>query len=139
MPKGTVKPADFAKAVEDVLQTFAQATADEVAAATKETAERAAQIVRQEAASEYGSDYASEIKARNFRDVYRNGARQISEFITAGRRYRIAHLLEHGHALIRGGRYIRDVEGRAHFAKGQDYIDRNYVNNIKLKIEEARE
>lgn len=132
-----IKPDELKDAVNDILQTFAKATADEVAKATKETAEKAAQITRQAAAEEYGSHYANAIRARHFKDIAKNGGREISEYVTAGRRYRIAHLLEHGHALVRGGRTIKQVEGHEHFAKGEDYVERNYVPNVKKAIEEA--
>lgn len=132
-----IKPDELKDAVNDILQTFAKATADEVAKATKETAEKAAQITRQAAAAQYGSHYANAIRARHFRNIAKNGGREISEYVTAGPRYRIAHLLEHGHALVRGGRTIKQVEGHEHFVKGEDYVERNYVPNVKKAIEEA--
>ena len=132
----TIKPDQLQATVDSVLKTYAKATEDEIAAATKATAEKAAQIVRQEAAAQYGQDYAQAIRARNFRDIQKNGGRSITAYVTAGPRYRIAHLLEHGHALVRGGRTVGFVEGHEHFAIGQDYVDRNFVENVKKAIEE---
>ena len=135
--KDEIKPDQLAQTVQSVLQTYAKATADQLAEVTKETADKAAQIVRQQAATAYGSKYAKAIQPRYFKDININGGRRVSEFITAGSRYRIAHLLENGHAKIAGGRTVGRVEGSPHFAAGQDYIDRNFVANLKRKIEEG--
>lgn len=137
-----VKPDQLAAAVQETLQIYAQATGDQLAATTKSTAEHAAQIVSQAAAAQYSTasgEYARDIKARNFSDTRKRGGRKITAFVTAGKHYRIAHLLEHGHALVRGGRLIGPtgrVEGRPHWIRGQEYVDRNFVPNLQKAIEE---
>lgn len=134
-----IRPDQLAQTVQDVLQTYAKATADQLAEVTKDTADKAAQIVRQQAAAAYGGKYAKAIQPRYFKDINVNGGRRVSEFITAGSRYRIAHLLENGHAKVAGGRTVGRVEGTPHFAAGQNYIDRNFIENLKRKIEEGTE
>lgn len=130
----SIKPNQLAKAVAETLETFAEATDEAMAAGINATAEKAAEIVKA-SARVFGDNYASDIKARKGRLSRKKAGTSITAYVTAGNHYRVAHLLEHGHVMVAGGRVIGFVEGSEHFAKGQDYVDRNLVENIKKEIE----
>lgn len=46
----------------------------------------------------------------------------------------LPHLLEHGHALIRGGRNVGEVKGREHIAPVEDELTRLYFNEVVKAI-----
>lgn len=46
----------------------------------------------------------------------------------------LPHLLEHGHALIIGGRNVGRVEGREHIAPVEEELINQYVNEVVSKL-----
>ena len=130
----TVKADQLANEVAAALQTFVNSTDEALKAAVNNTAEQAAQIVKNGART-FGENYARDITVRKGRLSKRYGHTNIQAYVTAGDHYRVAHLLEHGHAIVAGGRVTGFWEGTPHFQKGQDYIDRNLVENLKKEIE----
>lgn len=42
----------------------------------------------------------------------------------------LPHLLEHGHALILGGRKVGEVDGREHIAPVEEELQRQYLNEV---------
>lgn len=75
------------------------------------------------------------ITARPATKVVRRGAAIVQTYVTAGDHYRVAHLLEHGHAIVSGGRILGRVEGKEHFADGERYAEEHIVQNIRKEIE----
>lgn len=47
----------------------------------------------------------------------------------------LAHLLEHGHALINGGRTLGTVSAKPHLAKAEEEAIEAYQNEIERRIE----
>lgn len=130
----SINPDQLSKAVAEALETFAEATDEAMAAGINNTAERAAEIVKAYAGV-FGENYASDISVRKGRLSRKHSWASITAYVTAGDHYRVAHLLEHGHVMVAGGRVTGFVEGSEHFGKGQDYVDRNLVENIRKEIE----
>ena len=50
----------------------------------------------------------------------------VSTVIYNGKRARLTHLLENGHALVKGGRKIGEVDGRPHIGPVEEEIMRQY-------------
>lgn len=46
----------------------------------------------------------------------------------------LPHLLEHGHAIVAGGRKLGDVAGREHIAKVEDELIRLMEQEVKSKL-----
>lgn len=42
----------------------------------------------------------------------------------------LPHLLEHGHALVLGGRNVGKVDGREHIAPVEEELERQYLNEV---------
>lgn len=128
----TIKPDDLARTIAEQMEAFAGSTEDAVLAAINETAKEAAEVVRSKARQEFGDNYAQDIQAITARKIQRNGG---TAYVTAGDHYRVAHLLEHGHAIVAGGRRLsKRVEGREHFADGERYADEHIVQNIRKEM-----
>lgn len=129
-----IKPDQLAKAIADTLDVFQEATEEAMARAVNNTAEKAAEIVKA-SARHFGENYASDIRPRKGRLTRKRGAASITAYVTAGDHYRVAHLLEHGHAIVAGGRVKGFTEGYEHFGKGEDYVERNLVENIRKEMQ----
>lgn len=129
----SIKPDQLAQSIADTLQAFEETTEEAMVKAVNYSAEKAADIVKS-AALHFGENYAADIKPRKGRLTKRRGG-SIRAYVTATDHYRVAHLLEHGHAKVTGGRVTGFVEGYEHFAKGADYVERNLVENIRKEIQ----
>lgn len=130
-----VKPAQLSSAIAETLDVFQAATEEALLRGINTTAERAAEIVRIHA-RRFGDNYAQDITARKGRAIRGRSGAKIQAYVTAGDHYRVAHLLEHGHAIVTGGRVTGFVEGYEHFARGEDYVELNVVENIKKEMQQ---
>jgi len=131
---GTIKPDQLGNAIAEALKAFEGVTEDAMLKGINETAQEAAAVVRSKA-QHFGSNYAGDITARKAQLIRRNGAANASAYVTAGDHYRVAHLLEHGHAVVRGGRIVGQAKGFEHFADGERYAEDHIVENIRKGIE----
>lgn len=127
----SIKPDELSAAIAERLQAFQGATDEALLVAINETAEAAAQVVKAKA-QHFGSNYANDITAQTARKILKNRG---TAYVTGGDHYRVAHLLEHGHAIVRGGRKLGDVKGFEHFADGERYAEDHLVENIRKEIE----
>ena len=131
----SIKPDQLGAAIAESLQAYAEATQDQLLAAIQTTADEAAEVVRSKARSLYGSNYANDISARPATKTVKQGAAIVKTYVTAGDHYRVAHLLEHGHAIVSGGRVLGRVEGKEHFADGERYAEEHIVENIRKEMD----
>ena len=121
----TIKPDNLAAAIAQRLQDFQGATEEALLAAINETAEQAADVVKAKA-QHFGANYANDIKAIPARKIQRNGG---TAYVTAGDHYRVAHLLEHGHAKRNGGR----VRAIVHIAP----VEQTVINQFTREVEKG--
>lgn len=128
----TIKPADFEKTVEKVLEEWAQVTEEAAAQGVIETAEKAVAELHQAhpaGSGEYGSwnDY----NAGWTREKLKIKGEAYSETIYNKTKYRLAHLLENGHAKLNGGR----TRAFPHIAPVAEKAEDDLFKNIKKHIQ----
>lgn len=134
----SIKPDQLGAAIAESLQAFAESTDVALERGIARTAIEAAEVVKQNAMRLFNGSgaYAKDITATEVAKIHKKGISNFKAYVTAGDHYRVAHLLENGHANIRGGRVIgKDVEGRPHFAEGERYVDEHIVENIKKEMD----
>lgn len=130
-----VKSQSFEDALQDILSDYT----DEIIEATKEvvddTAENAKKIVKSHASVLTGK-YKRSISKKN---IYESLTEKRVAIYAKGKQGKLAHLLENGHLKFRKGiNGSSRVEPRPHFKYGDDYIQKNYMNDLKQKIKNLK-
>ena len=131
MPR-TVRVMDFDKAMSDILKEYG----DSVNEKSHKAAAKVAKIAKQEV----------QVDAPHRSGRYRKGwtvkeektSRLWFEYTVHNRsRYQLAHLLEKGHALKRGGRTYGHVSARPHIAPAEQKAVRNYEEALERIAKEG--
>lgn len=121
----------LASVIASELESYRESTNSNVKEAVKEVAKESAQIVKSHVPSKWSNKYKSQIKASS-PTVVKN---QYTSYIYMyGEDYRIAHLLEHGHALVRGGRTVGQAKAFPHFIYGDEYAQDELPKRIEEKL-----
>ena len=124
-----VRLDEFTPAVEELLREYG----DEVIKASQDTVEPLM------------AEGVKKLKAASPKDTgaYRRSWKektQMERFGAAGviyassPQYRLTHLLEHGHALRRGGRTYGKVKGIEHIAPVNEWVQEEYERRLLLKL-----
>ena len=126
-----ITPKDFAAAMRDALELYGNTTSDIVEACVEETAKEAAAVVREAAKKYKWANYPQNIM--HSKPPKRKSKKTAFVYVD-GEDYRLAHLLENGHALKRGGRTYGKTKSYPHFEEGERFIESEFERIIKAKI-----
>ncbi len=122
-----VKLSELDKAVNDILTEYG----DNVTEGVKEAVRRVAKIANKE--TKAGSPVKSGMYKKGWAVKEEPVNRLMTEAIVHNRtRYQLAHLLEKGHALKRGGRTYGRVKAFPHIEKAE----RNAITNLEKAVEQ---
>lgn len=123
--------AQLNTAVLGVLADFKDVTNDVVEQAVKETAVETAKKISQNAAAQFPEGTGDYAKSWSQKTVNgRKYGRYTRIVYSRDPYYRLAHLLENGHAKVNGGR----VEGRPHIAPAADAAADKLLTRIKSGV-----
>lgn len=125
-----VNIGDFAVSVEAVLKDYKYQIDDTTKNVVYQVAKDSANVIRQKIPSHWSNDYRKQIKATTPFIARGNFTAYVH---MNGDKYRIAHLLENGHALVRGGRTIGNVKAYPHFKYGEEFA----IQELPKRMEEA--
>ena len=114
----------MAEEISDMLQEYADLAVDEMKSAVKKAGETRKKDIRNTApgSGKYAKSWRSKTTKEN--------ASSLQVTVYSPSRYRIAHLLEHGHAKRGGGR----VEGRPHIAPAEQHAEEELVQDISKAL-----
>lgn len=126
-----ITPKDFAAAMRNALDQYGSITNDIVADCVEETAKEAAAVVRNAAKRYSWKNYPKNIT--HTKDTKKRNKKTAWVYVK-GTDYRLAHLLENGHALKRGGRTYGETKSYPHFEEGEKYIQSEFERKLKAKI-----
>lgn len=120
----TVPIGQMAEEISDMLQEYADLAVDEMKSAVKKAGETTKKDIRNTApgSGKYAKSWRSKTTKEN--------ASSLQVTVYSPSRYRIAHLLEHGHAKRGGGR----VEGRPHIAPAEQHAEEELVQDISKAL-----
>lgn len=129
----TIQANELAAAVDEILTGYAQDVTE---------------IVKDEA-EDVAKDCVAEVKA-NARKLFptkgpnsyvNSWRKKVTERTSQGivvtvysRRYQIAHLLEHGHLVVRDGKAVGKAEARPHVGPAEENASRELQRRVKIKI-----
>lgn len=125
-----IKPEEFVKEMQKALNEYSAATTNDVQEAVEEVTKEARLKVRERARSYNWRNYPRNITSR----VDRNTVGAIGTVYVKGEDYRLAHLLENGHAVVRGGERVGYARPFPHFEDGERLIERELINRVKEKM-----
>lgn len=129
---GTVKIGDFSRAFGEEMVKYTNDIEDEIQKMTAKLTKDAAKELKQVSASTFNSTqnkpYNEGWTAKN--DSVRHRARWV---IHNKNKPGLAHLLEHGHAKVKGGR----VAGKSHIKPIEEKLIKDYEENVEAIIKDG--
>lgn len=124
---GTIGVDALANTISGTLQKYKDALVDDVNEAAKETGKSVVADIKQRAYDAYGSKgYADSWRVDKLKVRNRNA----ETYIVHSDDYRIAHLLEKGHATVNGG----FVKGRPHIAPAEEKGIETFQELLREKV-----
>lgn len=127
-PVQTLNTAQLASVIANELRKYEGAVIDEVNEAAKATGKSVRNDITEQASSFWpNSEYAQSWRVTKKKVRNRND----ETYIVHSLKYRIAHLLEKGHAKVNGGR----VEGKPHIKPAEERGIELFRSEIKKRIE----
>ena len=120
-----IKPDDLGKVIAAELQAYAGQVTEEVKKCTKDAADFCLNEVKNNSPVLTGEYKAGWKKLNSFEN-----ATSIRMTIYNRPKYRLAHLLEHGHAKRGGGR----VEAKPHIAPAEEATERMFQQKVLMRI-----
>ena len=118
----------MAEEISGLLQEYADLAADEMKIAVKKAGETTRKDIRTNAPAKTGK-YAKSWRSKTTKED--SSSLQVTVYSPS--RYRIAHLLEHGHAKRGGGR----VKAYPHIAPAEEAAEEQLVNDITKALEKG--
>lgn len=126
MANNTVKIDELADAIEETLQSYAEDISDELHADVKAVTKQCVKDIKQGApvkSGAYKKSWTSKVVFESREDI-----RTVVYAKAPG--YRLAHLLENGHAKVNGGR----VDGKPHIAPAEQKAEEDLVGKVTVGI-----
>ena len=130
-----VKVDDLAKAIEQSLKDFEGVTEDACTEGLLDTAQEAVKELRlvhpsgtprYQSWADYNKGWSIDLTKKK---------KSVMSIIHNKTKYRLAHLLEKGHALKHGGRKVGEADPFPHIAPIDEKAQKELLENIKKRIE----
>lgn len=123
--------SELAKQIAKELEIFAGATDEAVKVSVDDVAKATVQRLRQTSPKLTG-DYAASWTATRLK----GGRHYYGKVVHADDgEYRLTHLLEHGHALVRGGRTVGYVKAHPHIEAAEQAAIDSFIEEVRKKVE----
>lgn len=120
--------------VKKILEEYGEEVNDNLGDIVKNMTKKGVQALRAESASTFGT---SRNRKQKYSKTWKSQI-ETGRLSTQGTLYNeqsgLPHLLEHGHALVAGGRKVGEVAGRVHIAKVEDELIRLFEREVKSKL-----
>lgn len=127
-----VNPENLGDAINEILTDYAETVVTDMKGAVEATGKMAAETAQAYASRIGRGKYAKSIKAK----TTENG--RVSTTVTVySDQYRIAHLLEHGHALKVHGKIVGVTRAFPHFAPAEAMAESTLVKKIEQAVKGA--
>lgn len=129
----TIQADQLAAAVSEILTGYAEQVVDAVKEEAQDVAKAAVKEIRESARRLFNTK-GSNSYASSWRQKIVEETSQGVTVVVYSRKYQLAHLLEHGHAVVRNGAVIGRAPGRPHIGPAEDNASRELDRRIKIRI-----
>ena len=127
--------ANFDKELEKILKDYQDDVIKNMDKITKDMGKKGSQLLRNESLNAYpkGQGQSTGKYAKNWTVKFER-SRLYSTSIIHNREPGLPHLLEHGHAIVQGGRTVGHYAGREHIAPVEQKLIEAYEREVINKI-----
>lgn len=129
MSNRKVTPENLGEAINDILIEYAETTATNMKEAVEATGKMAAETAQAYASRIGRGKYAKSIKSKT-----ESSTAFGTTVVIFSTQYRIAHLLEHGHAVKKDGKVVGTARAFPHFAPAEAMAESTLVKKIEQAV-----
>ena len=131
MPK-VIKADMLGVEIEKVLDKYTEVTKKNIKEIQRKVASKGASALKNESKAKFNGTGAY---AKGWSHTTKKAGKHYDSTIIYNKDIpQLTHLLEHGHALVRGGRRIGQVQGRPHIAPVEEEVIRQYLDQVIAKL-----
>ena len=120
--------------VKKILEEYGEEVNENLDDIVKRMTQKGLQALKADSASTFGT---TKTRQKKYAKTWRSSV-ETGRLSTQGTLYNeqsgLPHLLEHGHALVAGGRKVGEVAGRVHIAKVEGELIRLFEREVKSKL-----
>lgn len=123
---------DFSARLSEMLQQYSDDISAKAAEAAEQTAKETVRHIK--SAAQFGGTgkYVRSLKIKNTAER-RHGNFKFTVY-SAAPYYRLTHLLENGHAIVKKGIKVGETRSFPHWAAGQDFVVRRFPELLERNI-----
>lgn len=129
-----VKPGDLGEAVSSIIRQYTDEVVEALPEAVNAAAKKGLKILKSEAKAKIGgTKYTGSFKSKKTKSTSNE-----TEYTLFSSRYRVAHLLEHGHVIKnQTGKAYGVTQAKPHWAPAEEAAAKELEDLIQKKVEEA--
>lgn len=129
--KRVIRPDQLGQAIEEILSEYGDEVDKNIREITKKVGQRGAAALRTESRDKFNTITGKYAKGWTATEVQHP---HYTSVVLHNKQYSMPHLLEHGHALARGGRTYGQVKGREHIAPVEEQLIKEYQNEVLSRL-----
>ena len=136
MSKKKIKAADLAPAIEEILNKYGEDVGLVLSSAIDEVSAEAVTELRSVNRFAPGGNPSGDY-SRDWDDMdsyYKTGRFEKKKIVYNRSHYQLTHLLEFGHALVRGGRKVGEVRAYPHIAEVNDRVQETLIRKVESRL-----
>ena len=122
-----IKPDQLGQVIDEILSEYGDDVEKNIREITKKVGQKGASALRTESKDKYPGPTGKYYKGWRATEVQHP---HYTSVVLHNRVYQLPHLLEHGHAMVNGGR----VEGKEHIAPVEEKLIAEYQREVLSKL-----
>ena len=126
-----IRADQLGEAIDEILQEYCGDVEGNLRAIKKDIGRRGAAALRTESREKFETKSGKYAKGWTATEIEHP---HYTSVVLHNKQYSMPHLLEHGHALVRGGRKYGDVKGRTHIALVEEKLITEFEREVVAKL-----
>lgn len=129
--KYKIKPDELGQAINEILSEYGEDVEGNIRAITKKVGQRGASALRTSSKEQYPGPTGKYARGWRVSEVQHP---HYTSVVLHNKLYQLPHLLEHGHAIVAGGRRAGEVKGREHIAPVEEKLIAEYEKEVLSRL-----